>query len=122
MNKYIISKLDKLSKRMKLPFYDENTLELTIPQRGKTNELVIGDKWYIQVEPYIVHPPSGFTLHDNWNNGVVLQSEYLYCTVLQIQGKMIKVKGNAFDPTTTNVLDYTWEGWLPQKSIKRKEK
>lgn len=122
MNEYIIGKLDKLSKRMSLPFYDKDTTEMIIPRRGKAKEMSVGDSWYIQVESYITHPPNGFDLHDNWNGGVVPQSDYLYCTILQIQGKMIKVKGNAFDPTTMNILDYTWEGWLPQKSIKRKEK
>ena len=113
MNKIIFEQLKKC-KVAKLPFFDMNTTTIQIEKGGNaivSNDLEINHYYRIQVEDYIVKPYEGFTLHDNWNNGIVPTDNIMNCEVIQIMGKMVKVEAVGF---STNV---PWCGWLPRKSI-----
>lgn len=117
MNKFIKEQLDKC--KIVLPEYDDTTVQLFIPKNSKHIEIkneeldiVVGMCYTIEVEHYIIAPYEGFTLHQNWNKGVVPTDSLMNCEVTQIMGKMVKV--NAI-----GVHDgKSWEGWLPRKSIK----
>lgn len=72
----------------------------------------VGHCYSIEVEPYIVHPFEGFTLHDNWNNGIAPTDVRMNMEVLQILGKMIQV--HCIGQTDGKL----WDGWLPVKSVR----
>ena len=115
MNKIIEDQLKKV-KVVKIPHYDDSTTEILIKKSDSgsapnPDELVEGKYYTIVVANYIVNPFDGFTLHDNWNNGIKPTDIRMNIEVLQIIGKMVKV--NAIGVTDKK----PWSGWLPQKSI-----
>ena len=59
-----------------------------------------------------MHPFEGFTLHDNWNNGIVPTDVQMNAEILKIMGKMIQV--HCIGKNDGN----SWDGWLPIKSVK----
>lgn len=72
----------------------------------------VGHCYSVEVESYIVHPFEGFTLHDNWNNGIAPTDIRMNMEVLQILGKMIQV--HCIGQTDRKL----WDGWLPIKSVR----
>lgn len=116
MNKWIKKELEKC-KIAKIPEFDDNTTHLVIPKNVKPDkniiagQLYLGQEYIIQVEDYIIHPYSGFTLHDNWNNGIVPTDKQMHIKVDQIMGKMIKIQSIGINDKSI------WNGWLPIKSI-----
>ena len=119
MNKVVEEQLKKV-KVAQLPSYDETTLWIRIPKVSSiiNSDLNEGQCYLIQVEDYIVKPFVGFSLHDNWNNGIAPKHKFLKVEVVKIMGKMIKVNSVGYD--FMNKVDTTdlWEGWLPRKAIK----
>ena len=69
--------------------------------------------YQIEVEDYIIHPYKGFSLHEDWNNGIPPTSKNMQVEVDQIIGKMIHINALGDD-------GLIWNGWLPRKSIKIK--
>ncbi len=115
MNKFIREQLNKC-KVAEIPIFDESTVLLTIPRRGVQNptlELYAGQEFDVEVEDYIIHPYPGFTLHDNWNKGIIPTDKQMRISVLQEMGKMIRIKGIGINDKKE------WEGWLPKKSCRR---
>ena len=113
MDKIIKEQLNKC-KVANIPFFDDNTTEIFIQKGGRViikEDLVLNHRYKIEVEDYIIKPYEGFTLHDNWNNGIVPKDKVMNCKIIQIMGKMIKVEAVGVD--TNN----SWSGWLPRKSI-----
>lgn len=113
MNKIIQNELKKC-KVANIPFFDDNTTEIIIQKGGKAvvkDDIILNHYYKIEVEDYIIKPYDGFTLHDNWNNGIIPKDKIMNCEVIQIMGKMIKVEAVGAD--TSN----TWTGWLPRKSF-----
>ena len=78
----------------------------------------VGGYYIIELESYIINPPPNFTLHTNWNNGVVPKERVMQCVVEKIMGKMVFVNGIGYDRENLSYIDGTeWKGWLPEKSI-----
>ena len=117
MNKFVAEELKKC-RVAKLPPYDEFTKHMIIPQANSSEQFLQVNKCFlVQLEPYILNPPEGFTLHDNWNQGRKPPREFLKIEVSQVMGKMIKVNSIGFDYATQTDTNEIWEGWLPKKSI-----
>ena len=119
MNKVVEEQLKKV-KVAQLPSYDETTLRIKIPKVSSiiNSDLNEGQCYLIQVEDYIVKPFDGFSLHDNWNNGIAPKHKFLKVEVIKIMGKMIKVNSVGYDfMNKVDTMDL-WEGWLPRKAIK----
>lgn len=113
MNNIILNQLKKC-KVANIPFFDESTAEIFIQKGGKAvikDDLIVNHYYKIEVDDYIIKPYDGFTLHDNWNHGVIPKDKIMNCEITQIMGKMIKVEAVGID--TNN----SWSGWLPRKSI-----
>lgn len=113
MDKIIKEQLNKC-KVANIPFFDDSTTEILIQKGGKAiikDDLILNHYYRIEVEDYIVKPYEGFTLHDNWNNGIAPKDKIMNCEITQIMGKMIKVEAVGVDTNDR------WSGWLPRKSI-----
>ena len=119
MNPIIKNELNKV-KSVVLPDWDEDTTYMIIPR--KTGPMQIGlieNKCYlIRVEDYIIHPFEGFTLHDNWNNGIAPTHHCMKCEIIRKMGKMVKINGVGYDFKNKVDTNDLWVGWLPEKSIK----
>lgn len=117
MNKIIKEQLDKIEG---LPPYDDNTTELIIPKSSTNpNDLKIGNMYVLKLAVYIINPPSGFLLADQWNKGITPKSEYIRCEVLQMMGKMIRVGAIGYDiDTDTDKTDVYESLWLPVSGVK----
>lgn len=110
MYKLIKEQLSKV-KYAKLPFYNDDTKHLIImrqavPTRTVSKEPQLNCYGTIEVEDYILHPYDGFTLHANWNKGIVPTEKIMKVKFIETIGKMY------------HVVSDTWEGWLPRKSFK----
>lgn len=119
MNRVVEEQLKKV-KVAQLPPYDETTLRMTIPKVNGIvkSDLMEGQCYLIQVEDYIVKPFDGFSLHDNWNNGIPPKHNFLKAEVVKVMGKMVKVNSVGYDfMNKVDTMDL-WEGWLPKKAIK----
>ena len=119
MNKVVEEQLKKV-KVAQLPPYDETTLRMTIPKVNSiiNSDLNEGQCYLIQVEDYIVKPFDGFSLHDNWNKGIVPTDMLMNIQVLQVMGKMVKVEGVGVDINLGVTLPCSWVGWLPVGNVK----
>ncbi len=118
MNKLTKEQLDKV-KWVVLPPYDESTTELHIPKTGThPRELSEGHFYIICLEDYILHPCENFTLAANWNRGVVPQSKYLRCQLVQKLGTMCRFGAIGFDEQNNrDKTDIYPELWLPESGI-----
>jgi len=119
MNRLIIEQLNQCQKAQVPPLNGDETViyipkgAAIIPQRVEQ-----GGYYIISLEPYVINPPDGFTLHDNWNNGVAPKQNTMQCVVEMVMGKMIRINGIGFDRAKQSYIDGTeWCGWLPEKSI-----
>lgn len=112
MNKFILEQLKNT--KVKLPYYDDNTVELFIPKRNDiiNDENIVGINYKILLEDYIIHPYDGFTLHENWNNNVIPTDNIMNVEIIQQLGKMIKISGIGVNDNKV------WSGWVPKSSIK----
>lgn len=120
MNQVIIDQLKKV-KVADLPKWEEDDLHLVIPKKaGLINKIdfVENQEYIIQLEKYLIEPFEGFTLHDNWNKGTHPNHLFLKVKVNQIMGKMINLSTIAYDFKTKQLINETWNGWLPRKGIK----
>ena len=120
MNKFIKAELAKVNNTVKLPYYDDNTLELVIPKREEEQKigLEVNNYYLIELADYILNPPPNFTLASNWNRGVNPTSKFLKIFVNQIMGKMVRVDGCGFDISAQKDLSDIYSGlWLPEASI-----
>lgn len=117
MNKFILNQLKKI-RFANLPDYNDDTTEIFIPKQTNEVSLEEGKCYIIEVENYIIKPYEGFTLHDNWNKGIVPKHKFMKCEVCQIMGKMIRIDAIGYDwENKEDILD-SWSGWLPIKSVK----
>ena len=119
MNKFVKEELSKV-KVAQLPEYDDTTLSMIIPKHsGVDGDDLKQDKCYLlYIEPYILNPPEGFTLHDNWNNGIAPKYQYMKAEVNVLMGKMVKVTSVGFDYQNNRDTNDMWEGWLPRSAVK----
>ena len=105
---------DEISKIV-VPFDKISETEYLIHKNNSTVEMDLEERHFyiIEVEDYIIHPYNGFTLHENWNHGVVPTDKEMKCEVVKIMGKMIYVEAQGMND------GLIWAGWLPKKSIKK---
>lgn len=119
MSKRLIKQL-RLCKKANIPPVNGDEKEIVI-QKGEIkvpSQVDVGGYYIIELEQYIVNPPANFTLHDNWNNGVVPKEKVMQCVVEKVMGKMVCINGIGYDRETMSYIDGTeWKGWIPQKSI-----
>ena len=114
MDKIILEQLQKC-KIANIPAFDDNSTCIYIPKSEgaqRRSDIEVGMCYRIRVEDYIVKPYEGFTLHDNWNNGVVPTDVMMNCEVQQIMGSMVKVTAVGLNDSKP------WVGWLPRKSFR----
>lgn len=84
-----------------------------------SNTLEVEKNYIVELANYIVNEPDGFTLSTQWNAGVVPKSNILKLTVLEIRGKMCRIRGIGYDLLHNKNLDDSYNNlWLPIKSIK----
>lgn len=109
MNQFIKEELDKcvVAKPEKV---GDNTYMIRMNTNKLPTDLEIHHFYLIEVEDYIIHPYDGFTLHENWNQGVKPTSRHMQVEVDQVIGNMIHVNALGDD-------GLIWCGWLPRKSI-----
>ena len=102
-----------------VPDFDSETTHIVIPKHDKEHpkELLLGKYYLISLEDYILNPFDGFTLHDNWNKGIIPVNKYMNCEIIQFMGKMVKISGAGYDFENKKPLETSWEGWLPKSSI-----
>ena len=118
MNKWIKKQLN-LVKIADVPPYQEDTTVIKISKKeGNNLEFQIGHYYLIELEDYILNPPPGFSLHENWNNNIKPQNKFYKCQCVKLMGKMVKILGVAFDYENRIDLEENWDGWLPIKSVK----
>lgn len=111
MNKFIKEQLNRC-KIAQIPEFNDETVELLITSKYNRNIFEENNECLIEVEDYIIHPYPGFTLHDNWNNGVVPTDKQMRVIIVREMGKMMQVKGVGINDNKA------WGGWLPKKSCK----
>lgn len=117
MNKLIKSQLEKVS-RLKLPKLTDDTVfisikktDLRLPPRFEVDKYFV-----IQLDPDLLSSES--TLANQWNDKSVPPSNYMLIIVLQVLGRMIKVEGVVYNPTTGENEKEPWTGWLPVSQVK----
>ena len=113
MNKFIKEQLKKC-KIAQIPDFTDKTTELLIPCNNQLSKVDFecGGEYNIRVEDYIIHPYPGFTLHDNWNQGIIPTDNLMHVLVTKDMGKMIQVQAVGLNDNKA------WRGWLPKKSCK----
>ena len=108
------------------PFIEEQLKKITVPVEKISdteyfipmyNLVPVSDLephhfYIIEVEDYIIHPYDGFTLHENWNKGIVPTDREMKCEVIKVMGKMVYIEASGMNDGKI------WCGWLPRKSIK----
>lgn len=105
-----------------LPRYDDATTEMIIP--CTSNKEVQGvdfcceNKYRIELAGYLLIDNENFAFHSNWNQGRVPKDTVMDVEIIQLMGKMIKVKGYGIDIGADMPNGNIWEGWLPKKSVK----
>lgn len=119
MNKIIEDQLNKL-KVCKVPPYDYTTMELHISRQTPVKECLLEENhcYLLKLENYIINPPANFTLHTNWNKGIIPKHECVKAVVSKIMGKMIFINSVGYDLKNNLDTDDVWDGWVPYKSIK----
>lgn len=103
-----------------VPSYSEDDTVIVIP---KQSESVITPyqlhKFYlVEIADWILHPAQDFTLAANWNKGQIPTCKYYNAEIAQIVGKMIRITGCGYDPTSMSATSDVWDGWIPQKGLK----
>ena len=117
MNEFIVNELHKV-KNIDLSYVTLDTKEINIDKVTEVKVELQKDHYYlVKVEKYIINPPSNFTLHSNWNNGIIPKDEYMKIDVLQLMGKMVKINSIGYDIENNTDTGNHWEGWLPISSI-----
>ena len=111
MNKFILEQLNKV-RNVDLPKYDVSTTNIFIPKDSGSGNIV-GNTYKIELEDYILHPYSGFTLHENWNNNIIPTDSIMNIEVVDQMGKMLKINGIGIHDGKV------WSGWIPRAGIKK---
>lgn len=110
----------RLCQKAQVPNLNGDELEIYIPKGGVIipDNVIEGGYYIIKLEPYIINPPEGFTLHINWNNSIAPKEGIMQCVVEKTMGKMVRINGIGYSLVNASYIDGTeWQGWLPQKSI-----
>ena len=119
MNKVVKEQLGKC-KVAEISAFDDNTTHIFIPKKSSKdiNAYHLHKYYVIEIEDYILNPPSDFTLAANWNKGTNPPSKYMNVEIINIQGKMVQVSGVSYNPMNPVAMPMHWEGWIPQKGLR----
>lgn len=113
MNNFTLRELEKIEHLLPINWRNSTHFVISPISGVYTNHThKIGDKFTIKLENYIINQPPNFSLSENWNHGTVPPEEILDIEIIDIMGKMTKVKAVG---KCTNIA---WEGWLPNKGFK----
>lgn len=117
MNKFIENELKKCEVA---EIEQVSATEFNVKKKKNILDLIkVNFCYIIKLENYIINPNENFTLHVNWNNGVIPKSQYMKVIITQIMGKMIKIDGCGFDFDSKVDLKDSYLGlWLPLGGIK----
>lgn len=119
MNKLIQDQLNKV-KVANIPPYSSTDTEIVIPKNINNvinlDSLQVGHYYKIVVAEYIIKPFEGFTLHDNWNKGIIPTDNQMNAEIVQFMGKMVYINALGINDNKP------WTGWLPIKSILKFER
>lgn len=120
MSRDLIKKQIEKCVRCSVPPIDEDTTSVFIPKNSIKEKLGFKkDGFYlIEIEDYVINPPPGFSLAQNWNGGTNPPNKHMNVCCIQLMGKMVKVDGVAFDVNQGVPLDKVWCGWLPTAATK----
>ena len=112
MNKFIKQQLQNI-KVAEIPDYkDSDGVILFKKIDSKSSQgLLQGGSYHVRLANYIIHPYEGFTLHANWNNDIIPTDNEMKVEVLQVMGKMVKIRGIGVHDSKF------WTGWIPIKSL-----
>lgn len=116
MNDIVKEQLSKC-KIAQVPSFDDNTTLIVVHKREPEKEPELNHYYIIELEDYIINEPAGFTLSANWNKGVKPSCSYYKAEVIQIMGKMIKVRGIGYNPVEDSDYSEPWTGWLPRSGF-----
>ncbi len=103
-----------------VPLISEDTTTVFIPKssEAEVSPYQVNKCYLLALEDYILNPPPDSTLADNWNGGSIPKYKHYKAEISKVVGKMVRICGCGYDPTTdTDTLDI-WEGWVPQQGIK----
>lgn len=116
MNKLIKEQLNNV-KIANVPDYSDTDGTMLLKKLDIKTDVgfVQGKSYNVELKDYIVHPYEGFTLHTNWNNDIVPTDTEMAVEVIQLMGKMIKVRGIGVNDGKF------WVGWVPMSAVKIKE-
>lgn len=116
MNPFIKKELEKV--RADLPEYNENTTHIVIPQKiiGNSFNFITGKKYRIKVDNFILNKDSILT--SNWNNGLVINDEYMDIVVNKSNSTMVLCNAYGFDNTNNHINSNIYNNvWLPKQNI-----
>lgn len=121
MSKVIKDQLNKV-RAVNIKF-DDNTTKIMIPKTDKINNniLNIGDYYLIELEDFILNPPSNSTLSSNWNSGKVPKYKYYKVELIDKMSNMYKFNGIAYE-NGENLFAENWFGWFPENGFSVKER
>lgn len=116
----IIKKQFEKCIRCSVPPITDDTTSIFIPKNSIKEKLGFKkDNCYlIEIEDYVLNPPPGFTLSQNWNSGTNPPGKYMNICCIQLMGKMVKVDGVEFNMEQNTPMDKVWCGWLPTAAVK----
>lgn len=119
MSKFAREQLRKCSVA-EVPEFKDNETHIVIPKLGKMDlTMRQGCKYLVELAQYIVNPPDGFTLADNWNKGITPKEKYLIVEIIGSAGKMLKTNATGFDYANNRVTDSKYNDlWLPSKGVR----
>lgn len=112
INKFTLRELEKIQHLLPTNWRETTHFNVGCVDNIPKSSINVGDKFTIKIENYIINQPENFSLSENWNHGTVPPEEILDIEVLQLMGKMTKVKA------VGKCTRIAWEGWLPNKSFK----
>lgn len=103
-----------------VPPFDDTTTQITILKGTSLNvsPYQVQRCYIVELENYIINPPPGFTLAENWNKGSVPKHKHYKCEITQVMGNMVKIRGCGYIVDTNQDTSDVWDGWVPQAGIK----
>ena len=83
-----------------IPPFSEDDKEIVIPMGDRNMflpHLELNHYYIVELEQYVLTPTDNFTLHTNWNKGIIPQDNYMKCLVEQFLGKLVRITGVGYD-------------------------
>ena len=104
-----------------IPPFSDDDKEIVIPMGDRNMflpHLELNHYYIVELEQYVLTPTDNFTLHINWNKGIIPQDKYMKCLVEQFLGKLVRITGVGYDYQNKTDKRTSWQGWLPVEAVK----